>query len=97
MILTKDRFDERGVETGQKEASEAPETKRAGNRWASSKRMRHTSTLHHRRLGRIRRRHSTPVIADPSGRARWEAAGPMVGSYDDSYRDTLNKNMLVSM
>jgi hypothetical protein len=40
------RFDERGVETGHEEASEAPATERVGNRWASSTLLRHIPTLH---------------------------------------------------
>ena len=34
------------METGQEEASEAPATERAGNRWASSTLLRHIPTLH---------------------------------------------------
>jgi len=39
------RFDERGVETEHGGASEAPANKRAGNRYAEPKPLRHTSTL----------------------------------------------------
>ena len=39
------RFDERGVKTENGEASEAPATERAGNRYAEPKPPRHSSTL----------------------------------------------------